>query len=205
MRWSSRRSFLISLVATLLLASCAQKDSHHIVVISIPDQKMIVYKDRKPYAEYPISTSKFGIGDRPGSYATPLGTLEIARKIGDHTPAGGVLKNRRFTGEILRPDAPGRDPIVSRILWLKGLQSSNSNAFRRCIYIHGTAEERNIGKPASYGCVRMRSCDVINLYNTVGLGAKVQILDAPFAPPTPEPAPAPTPQQIAGQPVQFGG
>ena len=170
-------------IAGLLLASCAQKDSHHILVISIPDQKMILYKDSQPLAEYPVSTSKYGVGDRPGSYATPLGTLEVENKIGGNTPEYGVMKSRRFTGEILQPDAPGRDPIVTRILWLRGLEFGNCNAYRRCIYIHGTPEERNIGRPASFGCIRMRSADIINLYNVIGVGTKVQIIDTSFEPP----------------------
>jgi lipoprotein-anchoring transpeptidase ErfK/SrfK len=166
----------------LLLASCVQKDTHHRVVISIPDQKMTVYNDAQTLAEYPVSTSKYGIGDRPGSYATPLGELEIAKKIGADAPAGAVFKSRRFTGEVLAPDTPGRDPIVTRILWLKGLEAENSRAFSRNIYIHGTPEERNIGRPASYGCIRMKSCDVIQLFNMVGVGAKVEIVNSPLAP-----------------------
>jgi len=169
-------------ITGLFLASCVQRDKHHTLVISIPDQRMILYKDARPLAEYEISTSKYGIGDHPGSYATPLGNLEVEKKIGDNTPAGGVMKSRRFTGEILQPDAPGRDPIVTRILWLKGLDPDNCNAFRRCIYIHGTPEERNIGRPASFGCVRMRSGDIINLYNTIGVGARVRIVNTPLAP-----------------------
>ena len=111
----SKSTFALCL-SVFLLASCTQKDTHHKIVISVPDQKMILYKDAQPIAEYYVSTSKYGIGDRPGSYATPLGTLEVRKKIGDYTPPGGVMKSRRFTGEILQPDAPGRDPIVTRIL-----------------------------------------------------------------------------------------
>ena len=184
-------------LACLLLSACAHQDTHHKLVISIPDQKMILYKDSQPVAEYDVSTSKYGLGDTPGSRATPLGTLEVEQKIGDYVPPGGVLKSRRFTGEVLPPDAPGRDPIVSRILWLKGMEACNCNAFNRCIYIHGTPEERNIGRPASFGCIRMRSEDVINLYNTIGVGAKVEIINSPLAPP-------PVPQQQMAQ-VQMGG
>jgi len=164
----------------LLLASCATPDREHKVVISVPEQQMIVLKLGTPIAKYPISTSKFGLGDRPGSCETPLGRLEVARKIGDFAPLGAVFKNRRATGEVLHPDAPGRDPIVSRILWLRGLDGENHNAFGRCIYIHGTVEERNIGKAVSYGCIRMKSADVIELYNTVGTGAEVEIINAPL-------------------------
>ena len=175
----SKSTFALCLSAWLLV-SCAHKDTHHKIVISVPDQKMVLYNDSQPVAEYYVSTSKYGTGDRPGSYATPLGTLEVKRKIGDYTPIGGVMKSRHFTGEVLPPNAPGRDPIVTRILWLGGLESCNSRAYGRCIYIHGTPEERNIGRPASFGCIRMRSIDIVNLYNTIGVGARVQIIDPPF-------------------------
>ena len=132
-------------------------------------------------AIYPISTSKFGLGDWPGSSCTPLGELEVADKIGDRAPPGTVFKDRRRTGEVVAIDSPGRDPIVTRILWLRGRESQNANAYARMIYIHGTPEERNIGLPASYGCVRMRSSDIIDLYEIVGRGAKVTIVDAPLA------------------------
>jgi hypothetical protein len=127
------------------------------------------------------------VSSREGSYGTPLGTHEVAKKIGDGQPKGMKFASRRPTGEIVQPNAPGRDPIVSRILWLKGLESSNRNSFRRCIYIHGTTEEWRIGTPASYGCIRMRSNDVVNLYRTIGVGAKVQIVNAPLALPPSEP------------------
>lgn len=143
---------------------------------------MVVLRDGKPIASYPVSTSKFGLGDRPGSNATPLGTLRVKRKIGDGAPSGMVFKSRRPTGEIIAPDAPGRDPIVTRILWLDGSESRNRNAFGRCIYIHGTPEERNIGTPASYGCIRMKSRDIIELFDTVGTGARVVISKRPLRP-----------------------
>lgn len=90
------------------------------------------------------------------------------------------FKDRRPTGEIVRADAPGRDPIVTRILWLKGLEAQNEHAFARTIYIHGTAEEWRVGSPASYGCIRMRSRDVVRLYDLLGLGARVDITTAPL-------------------------
>jgi lipoprotein-anchoring transpeptidase ErfK/SrfK len=78
---------------------------------------------------------------------------------------------------VLAPDAPGRDPIVTRILWLDGLEPHNRNAFSRCIYIHGTPQEAMVGTPASYGCIRMRSRDVADLYELVGKGAHVVITE----------------------------
>ena len=107
--------------------------------------------------------------------ATPLGTLQVAQKIGDHAPIGAVFHNRRFTGEILQPNTPGRDPIITRIIWLRGLEATNAHAYYRGIYIHGTPEEKTIGRPASYGCVRMKSSDVSALYAQFSIGAIVQI------------------------------
>jgi len=129
----------------------------------------------KLIARYSISTSKFGTGDSAASYRTPLGTLFVSAKIGDRLPPGTVIKNRIPTGEIVAVDTPGRDPIVSRVIWLRGMEAQNQKARDRCIYIHGTPEERRIGKPASFGCIRMRSRDIIDLYGRVHIGTHVLI------------------------------
>jgi lipoprotein-anchoring transpeptidase ErfK/SrfK len=146
------------------------------VIISVRDQKLMLLDNGGRIATYRISTSKFGVGDRQGSMATPLGFLQVARKIGGHAPVGAVFRHRRFTGEVLAPNAPGRDPVLTRIIWLRGLERSNAHAFDRCIYIHGTPEERTIGRPSSYGCIRMKSRDVAALYNQIEPGAIVQIV-----------------------------
>lgn len=146
---------------------------------------MTVFDEDMPVATYPVSTSKFGLGDNFRSNQTPVGLLRIRKKIGSGAPSGAVFKSRRPTGEVLPPDAPGRDPIVTRILWLDGMETGNRNAYDRYIYIHGTPEERNIGIPASFGCIRMRSHDVIELYDLVGVGARVQINPGPAASPVP--------------------
>lgn len=161
-------------------AACASRDLRHQVIISIPEQRMALLEDGAPLATYPVSTSKFGLGDLPGTSWTPLGRLEIAKKIGNGVPSGAAFKDRRPTGEIVPPDAPGRDIIVTRILWLRGEEPQNARAYSRYIYIHGTPEERNIGLPVSYGCVRMRSRDVIELFNIVGTGAQVKIENTPL-------------------------
>ena len=172
---------LTYLLITFVLASCATRDTQHHVVISTFEQKLAVLDRRNLMAVYPVSTSKFGLGDWPRSYRTPLGELEIAQKIGEGAVPGTVFKDRRRTGEIVAPDSQGRDPIVTRILWLRGREPQNANAFVRDIYIHGTPEERNIGLPVSYGCIRMRSSDIVNLCGIVGCGAQVTIVDAPLA------------------------
>lgn len=187
-----KRLFALAAVA-LFVTSCVTPDTRHHVVISIPQQRMAVLDNGALMTTYPISTSKFALGDIPGSNGTPLGELEIAKKIGGSAPSGMVFKDRKPTGEILAPDSPGRDPIVTRILWLRGRESQNANAYHRYIYIHGTPEERTIGTRASYGCIRMRSRDVIQLYDIVGPRARVTILNEPLEAMVPALAPVPGP------------
>jgi len=174
----------------LALGGCATKDRNNVLRISVADQKMLLFHKGAHTATYDVSTSKFGLGDAPGSCRTPLGKFEIAKKIGGGAPIGMKFKDRKPTGEIVPIDAPGRDPIVTRILRLRGLEAQNRRAYDRTIYIHGTAEEHNIGRPVSYGCVRMRSRDVVSLYNTVGEGARVEILPYALLAPATSPADA---------------
>lgn len=143
------------------------------IIVSVPDQVLAIVDHGHLIARYSISTSKFGIGDSAGSYRTPLGTLFVSAKFGDNLPAGAVIKSRVPTGEVVAANAPGRDAIVARVIWLRGMEAQNCGARHRCIYIHGTPEERRIGKPASFGCIRMRSRDVIALYDSVHIGMHV--------------------------------
>lgn len=164
------------IASSLLGVSCKTTPKQADVIVSVKDQKLGIYDPSgKLVSSYKISTSKFGLGDTPGSNCTPLGKHEIVAKIGHGLPKGAVLKSRSWNGEVLQPNAPGRDPIVSRILWLKGLEGKNKNAFNRFIYIHGTPEEKNLGKPASYGCIRMGMTDVIKLFEDLGIGTTVEI------------------------------
>ena len=175
-RLPSLLCYLSAIALAFFLNSCGNATPRKGVIISVKDQKMLLVNDGAPVKVYGISTSKFGLGSRKGSSRTPLGRMEVAKKIGKGAPSGAVFKSRRRTGEVIRPNAPGRDPIVSRILWLKGKQSGNRNTFGRFIYIHGTPEERHIGHPASYGCIRMKSRDVIDLYRHLAVGSKVNII-----------------------------
>jgi hypothetical protein len=165
------------LVALVSLVLTARADGPSRVIISVKDQKLMVMGNGAKLVTYPVSTSKFGLGDNWGRMTTPLGFLQVAQKIGDDAPVGAVFRNRRFTGEIIKPNAPGRDPVITRIIWLRGLEAENEHAFSRCIYIHGTPEERLIGRPASYGCIRMKSRDVAALYSQLPLGAIVEIVN----------------------------
>jgi lipoprotein-anchoring transpeptidase ErfK/SrfK len=162
---------LVSLAWSQAVAAPLSAD----MIVSVPDQMLALVDRGKLIAQYPISTSKFGTGDSSASYRTPLGKLFVSAKIGDRLPPGAVIKNRIATGEIVAVDAPGRDPIVSRVIWLRGMEAQNQKARDRCIYIHGTPEERQIGKPASFGCIRMRSRDIIDLYDRVHIGTHVLI------------------------------
>lgn len=170
---------LMALLAVLCLSRLSAVAAPEII-ISVPDQRLVVMENGVLAGHYPVSTSKFGLGDQPSSYATPLGTLEVAAKVGDGAPMGAVFKSQHMTGEVLAPNAPGRDPIVTRILHLRGLDACNSRAFDRGIYIHGTTEEFKIGRPASYGCIRMRSRDVVQVFNAVPVGTKIEIVNAPL-------------------------
>jgi lipoprotein-anchoring transpeptidase ErfK/SrfK len=167
---------VLCLLVALTLPAFGQNEMPDRVVISVRDQKLVLVQSGFAVATYPVSTSKYGLGDRWGSLATPLGILQVAQKIGDHAPIGAVFHHRRWTGEILAANAPGRDPIITRIIWLRGLEAVNAQAFSRCIYIHGTPQEKIIGRPASYGCIRMKSNDVTALYERLPIGAFVQIV-----------------------------
>ena len=163
------------LLLGFLLVSCATPPPPQNVVVSVPDQWMGFFHENQLVADFPISTSKFGLGEEPGSYRTPVCTREVAEKIGGGAPLGAVFKSRRQTGEVLQPNAPGRDPIVTRIFWLKGKDSGTKNAYTRYIYIHGTPEERTLGHSTSYGCVRMASRDIAYLYEHLPVRAEVTV------------------------------
>ncbi len=172
-------SLLIAGVFSFFLTSCgsnARNDNRNKIIVSVKDQTMILSEDGEPVKAYKVSTSKFGLGNTHRSMCTPLGKMRIAQKIGGGAPIGAVFKSRMRTGEIIKPNAPGRDPIVSRILWLKGSEYRNRHTYARYIYIHGTPEESTIGHPTSYGCIRMKSRDIIDLYRRVGIGTEVKIV-----------------------------
>jgi lipoprotein-anchoring transpeptidase ErfK/SrfK len=191
-------AFLSLFAVTAYGAGLPQMEIPNTVIISVKEQKLMLLQNGAKVAVYPVSTSKYGLGDYWGHMTTPLGYLQVAQKIGDHAPTGAVFHNRRFTGEILKPNAPGRDPVITRIIWLRGLEQQNSHAFARCIYIHGTPEEKTIGRPASYGCIRMKSKDVTQLYDQLPVGAVVQIVNEKL----PNVKKAKDPIMVAPAPVQ---
>jgi len=128
-------------------------------------------------ARYPVSTSGFGLGSEEGSNRTPLGAFAVAERIGEGAAPGTVFSSRMPTGEVTPFASPGdpRDLVVTRILWLTGLEPHNANTLARYIYIHGTNHEETIGTPCSHGCVRMRNPDVIALFDRAPVGTPVFI------------------------------
>lgn len=167
--------FLSAVLVSLFLPPATSAADTLSVQVSIPEQKLYVLDSGQTIASYRVSTSKFGLGDTPGSYATPLGKLEIESKVGQGQLFGMVFRGCRPTGEICKTNARGRDPIITRVLRLRGLESQNRHASSRGIYIHGTPEEYRIGRPVSWGCIRMRSRDVAELFDTIHVGTKVEI------------------------------
>ena len=145
------------------------------VAVTLSDQKLTVFKAGKKVKDYSISSSKFGIGNKNGSHQTPLGLHAISQKNGEGQPTGMVFKGCKPTGEVVDVDAAGRDPVVTRVIQLAGMEQNNHSTHRRRIYIHGTPEERYIGQPASYGCIRMKSDDIVDLFGRVHRGMPVVI------------------------------
>ncbi len=149
------------------------------VHISIPDQRLVLRLRDGSERVYPVSTSRYGVGFREGSMKTPVGRFRIAEKIGGDAAANTVFKGRRPIADRATHD--DADLILSRILWLDGTGKRNANTRARYIYIHGTNHEREIGRPASDGCVRMRNADVIEVFDLVDVGTPVTITRRPVA------------------------
>jgi len=129
---------------------------------------------------YSISTAKNGIGEIEDSYCTPTGKFKIAEKIGANLEFGSVLVDREPTGEVYNADLakqyPDRDWILTRILWLDGVEVLNQNTKNRYIYIHGSPDETPMGMPGSKGCIRMHNYDVIELFESIHTGEDVVII-----------------------------
>ena len=144
------------------------------VHVSIRDQRLTLKENETAIRSFPVSTSRFGIGTEEGSMKTPTGQFRVAQKIGSDLPSETVFRSR----VPLKPSDPlpeTDDLVMSRILWLDGLDAENANTRDRFIYIHGTKHENKIGTPASCGCVRMRNADVVELFDLVDEGTPVVI------------------------------
>ena len=156
--------------------------------VSLAAQQLYLYQNSDTgdilLGRFPVSTARNGAGELADSFCTPRGAHRIAQKIGEDAPLFTVFKARVATGEIWTPELeatdPGRDWILSRILWLDGLepgknQGNNVDSHARYIYIHGTNEEDQIGRPVSHGCIRMRNTDVVALFDQVSVDTRVNI------------------------------
>ena len=151
-----------------------KKSQHLKIQVSVRDQSLTLRSGKKKVATYPVSTSRFGLGSKEGSFKTPTGKFRVAEKIGEGAASGTVFKSRRpvkATKKMLSED----DLVMTRILWLDGLEPRNANTHDRYVYIHGTNHEEELGTPASHGCIRMRNADVIELFDRVEEGTPVEI------------------------------
>lgn len=157
------------------------------IKVNITKQLLSVFDEEQALiTEYAISTSKYGVGNLDGSFKTPLGHHKVCDMIGDDMPLDEVFIGREAKGRLSDLEAQGydlpEDIITARILRLEGLEQginkgNGIDSFERYIYIHGTADEDNISRPASHGCVRMRNSDIIELYKKVDLNTHVWIED----------------------------
>jgi len=159
-------------------------DNTYQIEIRLSEQKLFLKADEKAIRDYIISTAKNGPGEMMDSECTPCGGHIIAEKIGEGCESGTVFIGRKPTGEIyspkLRQESPGRDWILTRIIWLKGTepgknQGGEVDSYERYIYIHGSPDDVEMGVPRSRGCVRMRNSDVIELYDLIQEGTAVTI------------------------------
>lgn len=157
------------------------------IVIRIPEQTLALFDARGALLRhYSVSTASNGPGERCGSNCTPRGRHVIRAKIGADMPLGAVFVGRRPTGEIHTPELaaayPGRDWILTRILWLSGCEPGRNrlgevDTMRRYIYIHGCPDSAPMGMPRSIGCIRMRNADIIELFDLVPAGTPVEICE----------------------------
>ena len=142
--------------------------------VDIARQTLHLLSNGAPVKSWPVSTSKFGIGTEPGSFRTPLGKFRICEKFGAGAPLWAVFRARVATGELAGPGGE-EDGILTRILWLEGLEEANANTRDRYIYLHGTNQEDQIGAPASHGCIRLKNLDIRELFDLVPAGTPVEI------------------------------
>ena len=156
-----------------------------LILISVKQQRLYLLSDYAVKKEYPISTSKYGIGSTPGSYRTPVGLFEIPSMHGDKEPVGRVFVNAEATKGIaaIYVDSTDvdEDKVLTRVIKLRGLENGINtgpgyNTYSRKIYIHGTPEEGLVGIPASHGCIRMLNHDVIDLFDRINPNFKVLIV-----------------------------
>jgi len=149
--------------------------AHHVEIrVDVAKQTIHLLSKGEIVKSWPVSTSQFGLGFEPGSFKTPTGRFRIAEKIGDGALPWAAFKNRLPTGKMGSPDS-GEDGVLTRILWIEGLDPENANTKDRFIYIHGTNQEDRIGSPASHGCIRLRNSDVMELFSLVPAGTPLSI------------------------------
>ena len=156
------------------------------IEISIPEQSLALLENGRELRHYLVSTSRNGPGEQQGSFCTPRGEHIVRAKIGTGQPLNTVFVRRRPTGEIWTPEMaerfPGRDWILTRILWLSGCEPGRNrmgevDTMRSYIYFHGSPDNVGMGKPGSIGCIRMRNRDILELFELVPAGTQVSVAE----------------------------
>lgn len=149
------------------------------IVVHVSTQRAELWEGEAVFRSFVVSTSKYGLGFEVGSNKTPLGRFRVCEKIGGAEPLGAVFKARVPTGAVCTPETPlwssDEDLILSRILWLEGLDAANANTRGRYIYLHGTNQENLLGTPVSHGCVRFSNRDIRELFDLIEEGCEVVI------------------------------
>jgi L,D-transpeptidase YbiS len=139
-------------------------------------QKAFLWEDGRLLKSYPISTAAKGLGCEANSYCTPIGKLRVAAKIGHGLPVGAILKSRIPTGDVCRVgDQAEEDLVLTRVLWLEGVEPANANTKDRFIYLHGTNQESKLGQPVSHGCIRFSNQDILEVFELLDEGSEVEI------------------------------
>jgi hypothetical protein len=179
----------ITILSLIQLAGCATSPSSsrtaassepYRLVVSVHDQQMTLLQGAKPITRYMISTARNGVGEVVDSGRTPRGRHVIAEKIGAGVAIGTVFEDRLPTNAIVAVNTPGETPIVTRILRMRGLEDRNQSTLDRFIYLHGSPVENLLGKPVSGGNIRMRSTDIVDLFERVEVGTEITIFEEPM-------------------------
>lgn len=182
-------SMTSSVPCTETLRLPAQHPENDWLLVGIASQRLWHFRNRDLLADYPVSTARNGVGECSGSEQTPRGWHVVRARIGAGEPAFSVFRGRRATGETWTPAlhaaCPGRDWILTRILWLSGLEPGVNrgcnadgqvvDSMRRYIYLHGTPDCEPMGVPLSHGCIRLRNDDILALFDNVPAGTRVLI------------------------------
>ncbi len=181
-----KESAMVSFLSEYLDIKYKEHRFETFMYVAAKKQRLYLISGNEVVRSYPISTAQKGIGQKSGSFQTPVGLHKVREKVGDTVPHSGIIREKVFTGNIAeinnKPQAGSGDVITTRVMHLDGLEpgvnkGDGCDSYQRGIMIHGTPDEGLIGQPASHGCVRMKNEDIIELFNLVTVNTYVVILN----------------------------